>query len=45
MAKNVTTTRSNAIVIGWDGKIYVNNSETGVGLNDLLNRIVALENK
>lgn len=37
--------RSNALAIGWDGKIYVGNSETGIDLNDLLNRIIALENK
>ena len=37
--------RSNAIAIDWDGKFYINNSETGIDLNDLLNRIIALENK
>ena len=37
--------RSNALAIDWDGKIYINNSETGIDLNDLLNRIIALENK
>jgi hypothetical protein len=40
-----TTIRSNAIAIDWQGKIYVNNSETGVDVLDLLNRITALEAK
>lgn len=38
-----TTTRSNAIAIDWQGKIYVNNSDTGVDVLDLLNRVKALE--
>lgn len=43
--ENKVTTRSNAIAIDWQGKIYVNNSETGVDVLDLLNRITALETK
>lgn len=35
--------RSNAIAIDWQGKIYVNNSDTGVDILDLLNRVKALE--
>ena len=35
--------RSNAIAIDWQGKIYVNNSDTGVDVLDLLNRVKALE--
>lgn len=35
--------RSNAFAIDWNGNIYVNNSETGVSVLDLLNRIKALE--
>lgn len=31
--------RSNAIAIDWDGKIYVNNSETGVDLNTVVQDI------
>lgn len=31
--------RSNAIAIGWDGKIYVNNSETGIDLNTVVQDI------
>lgn len=31
--------RSNAIAIGWDGKIYVNNSETGIDLNTVIQDI------
>ena len=38
-----TTTRSNAIAVDWQGKIYVNNSDTGVDVLDLLNRVKALE--
>lgn len=38
-----TATRSNAIAIDWQGKIYVNNSDTGVDVLDLLNRVKALE--
>ena len=38
------TERSNAFAVGWDGKIYINNSETGIDLTDLLSRIEALEN-
>lgn len=41
------TNRSNAIAIDWDGKIYVNNSETGVDLNtviqDIANRYTKTE--
>jgi hypothetical protein len=37
--------RSNAFAVDWDGKIYVNNSATGVDVSDLLARIIALENK
>lgn len=35
--------RSNAIAIDWQGKIYVNNSDTGVDVLDLLNRVKVLE--
>ena len=35
--------RSNAIAVDWQGKIYVNNSDTGVDVLDLLNRVKALE--
>lgn len=35
--------RSNAFAVDWNGNIYVNNSETGVSVLDLLNRIKALE--
>lgn len=37
--------RSNAFAVDWEGKIYVNNSATGVDVSDLLARIIALENK
>ena len=37
--------RSNAFSVDNYGKIYVNNSETGVDVLDLLNRITALEEK
>lgn len=42
-AETKTTTRSNAIAIDWQGKIYVNNSDIGVDVLDLLNRVKALE--
>ena len=42
-AETKTTTRSNAIAVDWQGKIYVNNSDTGVDVLDLLNRVKALE--
>lgn len=42
-AKTKTATRSNAIAVDWQGKIYVNNSDTGVDVLDLLNRVKALE--
>ena len=29
--------RSNAFAVGWNGKIYVNNSENGIDLNQLIN--------
>lgn len=37
--------RSNALAVDWEGKIYVNNSATGVDVSDLLARIIVLENK
>lgn len=37
--------RSNAFAVDWEGKIYVNNSATGVDVSDLLARIIVLENK
>jgi hypothetical protein len=37
--------RSNAFAVDWNGNIYVNNSETGVDVSDLLARIIVLENK
>lgn len=40
---SVVDKRSNAIAIDWQGKIYVNNSDTGVDVLDLLNRVKALE--
>ena len=43
LGNGTTTTRSNAIAIDWQGKIYVNNSDTGVDVLDLLNRVKALE--
>ncbi len=42
---NGSNNRSNAFAVDWNGKIYVNNSETGVDVSDLLARIIALENK
>lgn len=38
-----SSARSNALAIDWDGKIYINNSETGIDLTDLLSRIETLE--
>ena len=38
-------TRSNAFAIDWNGNIYVNNSETGVNVSDLLTRVVTLESE
>lgn len=37
--------RSNAFAIDWEGNIYINNSETGINLPDLLARVVVLEQK
>lgn len=42
-AETKTAARSNAIAVDWQGKIYVNNSDTGVDVLDLLNRVKALE--
>lgn len=42
-AETKTAVRSNAIAVDWQGKIYVNNSDTGVDVLDLLNRVKALE--
>lgn len=38
-----SSARSNALAVDWDGKIYINNSETGIDLTDLLSRIETLE--
>lgn len=35
----------NIFSIGWDGKIYLSNSETGISLTDLLSRVATLESK
>lgn len=42
-AETKTAVRSNAIAVDWQGKIYVNNSDTGVDVLDLLNRVKSLE--
>ena len=41
---NSASSRSNALAVDWDEKIYVGNSAVGIDLNDLLSRIEALEN-
>ena len=38
-----TNARSNAFAVDWDGKIYVNNSATGVDVSNLATRLTAVE--
>ena len=36
------TNRSNAFAVDWDGKIYVNNSENGIDLNQIANELLGI---